>query len=310
MRMGATTGLAWASGLFVAVAMTACSYDVEPSGLRGRSSVRASASTPAGDATPSSPGSASTASTSSTSTTTPITPPTTTPPPDDGPGPPPPGCGAVQKDADGFFTRTTAKGSYVGIVPHDYAGQPTRLIVGLHGCGDNPYNFATWAVSPAVTRATQDWIAISVGGETGGGKCWQQSDAAVVLAAIDDISTCFYVHKHQVVLAGFSSGGELAYGMGLTHASRFAGILAENTSLSAAGNPTSLLAGAAWKLPIAHTAHTGDTVFPLATVHADWTAIESAGFSLQHREMAGGHDGVGVDWSDWLIPIGKTWSSP
>ena len=216
----------------------------------------------------------------------------------------------MQKDADGFFTRTTAKGPYVGIVPKGYAGQPTRLIVGLHGCGDSPYNFATWAVSPAVTRTTQDWIAISVGGETGGGKCWEQSDAAIVLAAIDDVSKCFYVHKHQVVLAGYSSGGELAYGMGLTNASRFAGILAENTSLSAAGTPATLLAAASWKLPIAHTAHTGDTVFPLATVHADWTKIEAAGFQLQHREMAGGHDGVGIDWSDWLIPIGKTWSSP
>jgi hypothetical protein len=305
MGMLTRTSLACASTLLVVA--SACSYEVEPSGLRGRTTVRsATASAPTEDAGSASP---ATGTATSPTTSTPVTPPTT-PTTDDGPGPPPPGCGAISKDADGFFTRTTAKGAYVGIVPHDYAGQPTRLIVGLHGCGDNPYNFATWAVSPATTRATQDWIAISVGGETGGGKCWQQSDAAVVLAAIDDVSRCFYVHKHQVVLAGFSSGGELAYGMGLTNASRFAGILAENTSLSAAGNPTTLLAGASWKLPIAHTAHTGDTVFPLATVHADWTTIDAAGFPLQHRETSGTHDGVGVDWSDWLLPIGKTWTSP
>ena len=294
-------------GATLLLAATACSYEVEPGGLRGRTSARSVGSTPEEGAPPVSPSTAATGA-STTTTTMPVTPPAATP--EDDPGPPPPGCGAVQKDADGFFTRTTAKGPYVGIVPSDYAGQPTRLIVGLHGCGDNPYNFATWAVSPAVTRATQDWIAISVGGETGGGKCWQQSDAAVVLAAIDDVSKCFYVHRHQVVLAGFSSGGELAYGMGLRNASRFAGILAENTSLTAAGSPATLLAAASWKLPIAHTARTGDTVFPLAGVHADWARIEGAGFQLQHREMAGGHDGVGADWSDWLIPIGKTWTSP
>ena len=49
---------------------------------------------------------------------------------------------------------------------------------------------------------------------------------------------------------------------------------------------------------------------PIAGVHADWATIEAAGFPLQHREMVGGHDGVGEDWSGSLIAIGKTWVSP
>lgn len=284
--------------LGVLAALAACSSD-DPSVLRGRSSAQPVGAAPAqdpgaGSGTPSSSGSG----------------PTMAAPDDGGPGPPPAGCGEVQTDGSGFFQRSSARGPYVGFVPKSYTGKPMRLIVGLHGCGDDAYNFATWGVAPESTRETQDWIAISVGGETGGGSCWKQSDAPIVLAAIDDVSTCFYVHKHQVVLAGFSSGGELAYGMGLQNASRFAGILGECTGLSAAGDPATLLAGASWKLPIAHLAHTGDPVFPIAGVRADWAKIEAAGFPLQKRETGGVHDGVGEDWSDWLLPIGRTWTSP
>jgi hypothetical protein len=71
-----------------------------------------------------------------------------------------------------------------------------------------------------------------------------------------------------------------------------------------------LLAAASWKIPIAHTAHTGDTVFPIAGVRTTWATIQAAGFPLQKRETAGAHDGVSEDWSGWLLPIGTTWTSP
>jgi predicted esterase len=180
----------------------------------------------------------------------------------------------------------------------------------MHGCGDNAYNFATWGVNPYATRDTQSWIGISVEGRNGPGNCWSQNEEDVVLAAIDDISTCFYVHQQKIVIAGFSSGGELAYGMAMRHAARFAGAIVECTTLSAAGDPATLLAGAAWKLPIAHVAHLSDTVFPIATVHSDWSATTAAGFSLEKREVAGGHDGTTGDWANWLLPKIDGWKSP
>jgi hypothetical protein len=72
--------------------------------------------------------------------------------PVDDPGPAPAGCGEIAKDQDGFFTRTTAKSPYVGFVPKSYAGQPTMLVVGMHGCGDNAQNFAGWGVNPYDSR--------------------------------------------------------------------------------------------------------------------------------------------------------------
>jgi len=224
--------------------------------------------------------------------------------PIDDPGPAPAGCGAIAKDQDGFFTRTTAKSSYVGFVPKSYAGQPTMLVVGMHGCGDNALNFAGWGVNPYDSRATQAWIGISIGGRDG--DCWDTShDAEKVLAAIADVSTCFYVHKQKVVLAGYSSGGILAYELGLTQAASFAGILIEDSGLGST-QPSR----ASWKINVAHITHTNDETFPLAGVHADWGKLEAAGIPLQKSEVDGTHDGTTDDWADFLLPKIGAWKAP
>jgi hypothetical protein len=224
--------------------------------------------------------------------------------PADDPGPAPVGCGAITKDKDGFFMRTTAQSPYVGFVPDGYAGKPTMLVVGIHGCGDNALNFAGWGVNPYKSRDTQDWIGISIGGRDGA--CWDTGkDAAKVLAAIADVSTCFYVHKQKVVLAGYSSGGILAYKIGLAQASSFAGILIEDSGLGGA-QPS----GATWKINVAHITHTNDQTFPLAGVHSDWAKLEAAGIPLQKSEVDGDHNGTSDDWADFLLPKIGTWKAP
>jgi dienelactone hydrolase len=230
--------------------------------------------------------------------------------PNGGAGPKPTTACSITKDGSGFFTRSSSESSYVAYVPSSYDGtKPMRMIVGLHGCGDSASNFAQWGVNPYDTRSSQDWIGISIGGEDG--NCWNGSDDAKVLAAVDDISQCFWVHQKKVVIAGFSSGGELSYRLGLGQASRFAGILIEDSGLYAAnGNPDGLLTAASWKINIAHRAHTSDTVFPLGTVEADWAKTTAAGFPLTTSVVAGAHDGTSTDWWSWLIPQSATWIAP
>jgi predicted esterase len=227
-----------------------------------------------------------------------------TPKPVDDPGPAPAGCTAIAKDKDGFFTRTNGAASYVGFVPAGYTGKPTMLVVGMHGCGDSAKNFATWAVAPYDTRGKAEYLGISIGGKDG--QCWDASaDLAKVTAAIADMSTCFYVHQQKVVLAGYSSGGMLAYKLGLANASKFAGIIIENSGLGSA-NP----AAAAWKINVAHIAHRSDGSFPLAKTKADWAKLEAAGIPLQKREVDGDHNGSSDDWNDFLLPKIGTWKAP
>jgi poly(3-hydroxybutyrate) depolymerase len=243
--------------------------------------------------------------------------PASAPPPANNPGPKPTATCTLTKDSSGFFTRTSGTGataiSYVGYVPSSYDGsKPMRLVVGLHGCGDTAYNFATWAVAPYDTRTTQDWIGISVDGASGGGDCWNDGgDDPKVPAAVADVSSCLWVHQKKIVVAGYSSGGEIAYRVGMMNANMYAGILIEDSGLyEASNNEASLIAGAARKIPVAHRHHSGDTVYPLASVQSDWTKLTAAGFPLQTSVTAGTHDGVDTDWSGWLHPQAETWTAP
>jgi len=174
----------------------------------------------------------------------------------------------------------------------------------MHGCGDSAMNFATWAVNPYDSRQKQNHIGISIGGQDG--NCWDTNkDAEKVLAAIADISTCFYVHQQKVVLAGYSSGGILAYKIGLAQSAKFAGILIENAGLGGA-QPS----GAAWKINVAHIAHKDDSAFPLAKTQAEWAKLEAAGIPLQKKEEEGDHNGSSDDWSGFLLPKIATWKAP
>lgn len=231
--------------------------------------------------------------------------------PNAGAGPKPTNTCAISKDSAGFFTLTSSKSSYVAYVPASYDGtKPMRLIVGIHGCGDSAMNFATWGVNPYDTRATQQHIGISLGGKDG--QCWSMGgDDDRVAAAVESISRCFWVHQKKVVVGGYSSGGQLAYRVGLQDASRYAGIIIEDSGLYASGTPsTTLLTNAAWKVNIAHLTHTSDTTFPLAQVKADWAATKAAGFPLLTSETAGTHDGTSDDWANWLIPQSASWLAP
>jgi predicted esterase len=227
----------------------------------------------------------------------------------DDPGPAPSGACSIAKGQ--FVTRSSGESSYVAYVPKSYNGSPTRLLVALHGCGDDAQNFAEWAGAPYATRDDQTHITISVDGASGGGGCWSiQRDTSKVLAAIDDVAKCVYVHRQKIVVGGFSSGGMLAYSVGMKNADRFAGILIENSALSSAGNADGLLAGAARKIPVAHVAHVQDSVFPIGKVRGDWSKMKAAGFPLMSEELPGDHDGTTEDWAETLIPQMAGWQRP
>ena len=233
--------------------------------------------------------------------------------PVDDPGPPPSQTCTYTKDNNGFFKLTSPSSDYWVRLPPAYDEKnpkPTRLFVALHGCGDTAQNFATWAAAPFALRASQDYIAISVGGRDG--QCWtMNTDGAIATAAITHLRSCFYVHQKKIVVGGYSSGGMLAYRMGMTEAAKYAGILIENSGLSqGVGNVAAALAGAAWKINVAHSAHTEDQSFLIAGVRADRDKMLQAGFPLQYREQPGDHNGSSDDWALYLLPKMATWTAP
>lgn len=235
--------------------------------------------------------------------------------PIDDPGPGPSAKCVINKDSNGFFKLTSSKADYIVRLPPTYDinnPKPTRLLVSLHGCGDSAMNNATWAAVPYSMRATQDYIAISLGGRDG--TCWTTStDSAIVDAAIAHVRTCFYVHQKKIVLAGYSSGGDLTWAAGLANASKYAGLLVLHSDLSqnfGANNVSTKLAATSWKINVALNAGVNDTVYPIATVRNDRDKLLAAGFPLKYDETTEDHNATSDDWSLILLPKMANWTAP
>jgi len=229
------------------------------------------------------------------------------------PGPGPTQSCVFSPDSSGFFTLTSPASSYVVRLPTGYDTahpRPSRLLVALHGCSDTAFNFATWAAAPLALRAQQNYIAISVGGRDGA--CWNTGlDGALVAAAIAHVRSCFYVHQERIVLAGYSSGGNLAYKLAMKDALVYAGVLIEHSTLSySVVNVDNVLNAAGWKINVGHIAGTNDSVYPISVVRGDRDEIMVHGFPMQYRETSSDHGGSSADWDSYLIPLMSRWQTP
>ncbi len=225
------------------------------------------------------------------------------------PGPAPTRACTVNKNASGYFKLQSPAGEYWARLPNGYdpkAPAPTPLVAVLHGCGDTAQNFLEWGAVPPEVHNTHTYIAIAI--ENSAKNCWAAADEPRVLAAIDDVAECFWVHRKKVTLGGYSSGGVTAYTVALKNATRFDGLLAYKTGLP--GGADALIAGAAWKFPIVHFAATGDGSFSITKVRQDWQKLKDAGFTVETIEKPGDHNGSADDWRIHLLPKAAAWKAP
>jgi predicted esterase len=216
------------------------------------------------------------------------------------------------------FTLDSPESNYWVYVPDAYDDShatPIELLVWLHGCGGESSG-DIYTVSPG---GDQSWISIAVGGRED--TCWSpDEDQSKVLAAIADLKTHFNIAPHQVVLGGYSSGGDLAYRTAFYHAGDIAGLLAENTSpfRDTGSSQADSLAAASWKFNVVHLAHTEDEVYPIAGVRDETDAMKAAGFPITRIERPGTHydadagdTGTDHDLRTLLLPhLDDGWRSP
>ncbi|MHB8657297.1 MAG: hypothetical protein ACYC91_04970 [Solirubrobacteraceae bacterium] len=221
-----------------------------------------------------------------------------------------------------------ASADYYVMVPpsYDQTNQtPMRLLVWLHGCGEEPQNDVYW-MSPTVGAQQFDrpWIGISVSNGVPGqtSNCWDTSpvcgDCPKVINAIFDAESHFNIDRRRVVIAGYSSGGDMAYRLAFYHSDLIAGVLAENTSpfRDTGSTAQQSLAAATWKFPVIHLAHNQDEVYPLAGVEDEINAMKAAGFPVTLKTADGTHASPAQQIEDdftndvYLDPTWLTWESP
>jgi predicted esterase len=196
-----------------------------------------------------------------------------------------------------FRHATTAGVEYFGFVPRNYDATnstPTALLVWLHGCGGEAEGDA-WVVDPEeAINPRQKWMTLSLAGREGGaeGTCWVPSlDEPKVMAAIADFETHFNVNRREVLIGGYSSGGDLAYRTGFRNSSSFAALLIENSSpfKDTESSAAESLAAATTRPRIIHLAHSGDLTYRIGAVRKEVLEVAAAGFPIELIEKPGEH---------------------
>jgi poly(3-hydroxybutyrate) depolymerase len=157
-----------------------------------------------------------------------------------------------------------------------------------------------------------------------------------VLMAIADVTTHFNIDRRHIFIAGYSSGGDLAYRTIFYNAAEFAGILAVNTNpfRDTGSTEAQSMAAAAWKFNVAQVAHKDDTEYhPDACtnclegagndpgVSPAMSDLQGAGYNVQYFIKPGTHfdpddftgkTGTDFDFRQFALPFidNPAWQSP
>jgi poly(hydroxyalkanoate) depolymerase family esterase len=133
------------------------------------------------------------------------------------------------------FANASGKRAYKLFVPSTYHGQNAALIVMLHGCTQNPDDFAAGTRMNELAEEKGFLVAYPAQSQAANlQKCWnwfspadQQRGAGepdIIAGIVHDIAAEFAVKPGQIYAAGLSAGGALAAILGATYPDLFGAI--------------------------------------------------------------------------------------
>ena len=160
---------------------------------------------------------------------------------------------AGRAQAAGMVVSDTFAGhDYKLYVPSGYSGAPVPLVLMLHGCTQDPDQFATGTKMNDVAEA-HGFLALYPDEPSSAQslKCWQWFDAAnqkrgsgepaALVSIVDHVASTYAVDGARTYVAGLSSGAAMSVILGATYPDRFSAIVvgagleyAAATSLGAA----------------------------------------------------------------------------
>jgi poly(hydroxyalkanoate) depolymerase family esterase len=147
----------------------------------------------------------------------------------------------IQAEADGSqfrtgsFTNHAGTRSYKLYIPSGYHGQPLPLVVMLHGCTQNPDDFAAGTRMNAIAEEKQCFVVYPAQAQSANGsKCWNwfkavdqkrdQGEPSIIAGITREIINTYDIDAGQVYIAGLSSGGAMAVIMGTTYPDLYAAV--------------------------------------------------------------------------------------
>lgn len=153
---------------------------------------------------------------------------------------PPARRGGTHAAQDGKFIQGAHTGhagtrSYKLYIPGAYTGQALPLIVMLHGCSQDPDDFATGTRMNTIAEENHCFVLYPAQSESANGsRCWNWFDAlnqrrnlgepSIIAGMTRDIIRSCHIDTDKVFIAGLSSGGAMAAIMGATYPDLYAAV--------------------------------------------------------------------------------------
>jgi poly(hydroxyalkanoate) depolymerase family esterase len=183
----------------------------------------------------------------------------------------------------GSYTNHAGTRSYKLYIPSTYHGQAMPLLVMLHGCTQDPDDFAAGTQMNAVAEEKQCFVVYPAQSQQANNhKCWNwfnaldqqrgQGEPSIIAGIAQQVIAGYPVDERQVYVAGLSAGGAMAVIVGTLYPDLFAavGVHSGLPYASAQDLPSALSAmkrGASGNA--AKAAHTEGASPPIIVFHGD-----------------------------------------